>query len=195
MSKFYAVRIGRIPGIYLTWDECQLQTNKFPGSQFKSFPSRAEAEQFIAGVAAKPALVEANLKPYLLRFDGGAVPNPGKAGCGAVLYQLQEGKYVEVAVEMVHFDHATNNFAEYNGLILGLQLVLAQQVNDLQVEGDSMLVISQMNGDWRVDHQNIIPLHARAKQLAAQIKNIQFRHIPRAQNSRADQLANQAILM
>ena len=79
---------------------------------------------------------------YKLYFDGGADPNPGKAGAGAVIYEKNEEI---LSVSIYVGDHETNNVAEYTGLIAGLELALENNICDITVKGDSQLVIKQMN--------------------------------------------------
>jgi ribonuclease HI len=120
-------------------------------------------------------------------FDGASKGNPGKAGCGAVLYQNNEiiwkgHKYLGIA---------TNNVAEYNGLILGLEQAKEMKINELIIKGDSKLVIEQMKGNYKVKAPHLIPLYKRAKELEPMM--VTYEYIPRKENAIADQLANDAI--
>jgi len=149
-----------------------------------------------------------------LRFDGGSRGNPGVAGSGAVLYTRIIGeraaeerggegrkKKKEMELWSGYFylgDNVTNNVAEYKGLIEGLKAAAAFQPRQLQVEGDSMLVIQQTQGEWKVKSSNLIPFHMEAQQLVKSLQEsagtiITMRHIPRELNARADELANIAI--
>ena len=79
---------------------------------------------------------------HLLQFDGGAVPNPGTCGSGAVIFDSRGACLWEIGE---YFDHGTNNEAEYRGLELGLTLALREGIRSIKIEGDSKLVISQIN--------------------------------------------------
>jgi ribonuclease HI len=128
-------------------------------------------------------------KRFLLRFDGCSKGNPGLAGAGAVLYYDKE----EIWSDYKFLNKQTNNQAEYNGLLLGLNYAVNSNITSLYVEGDSLLVINQMTGKFKCDSINIIDLHKKAKQLERQFDFIQFNHIYRDKNKRADELANLAI--
>lgn len=129
---------------------------------------------------------------YTLRFDGGSRGNPGPSGAGCVLYSPHSD--VPIAQDSKFLGHASNNEAEYKALINGF--VLASQfseIKNLHVEGDSMLVIKQVTGEWRVHSPNLIPLHKLAKENLALFESITFQHIPRKNNWVADKLANDAM--
>lgn len=88
---------------------------------------------------------------------------------------------------------ATNNVAEYEGLIEGLKLALLRGVRRLAVFMDSTLVIQQMRGAFKVKHPGLKPLHESARKLASQFESIRFQAIPRERNRHADKLSNQAM--
>lgn len=127
---------------------------------------------------------------FLLRFDGCSKGNPGLAGSGAVIYQNE--KEIWSGSKLVGYNE-TNNYAEYMGLIMGLQKATELNIVELQVEGDSMLVIKQMTGKNKVNSPNLIELHKLAIKLKSNFDNITFEHIYRVNNSRADELCNEAI--
>ena len=129
---------------------------------------------------------------YTLFFDGCSKGNPGKSGAGAVLYKND----IEIWSKS-HFvgDKQTNNYAEYMGLIIGLEEAAKQNISSLQVKGDSLLVIRQMKGEYKVNSQNILELYKKAISLAKNIKDIEFMHVYRKDNKRADALSNQALLV
>ena len=125
---------------------------------------------------------------YTLFFDGCSKGNPGRAGAGAVLYD--EFK-TEVFAESVFAGHnTTNNEAEYTGLILGLNEALKRGITELHVRGDSQLVIRQMQGKYKVNSPKLIPLHQCATTLASKFAKIEFEHVYRDKNQRADALSN-----
>jgi len=85
---------------------------------------------------------------------------------------------------------ATNNEAEYTGLILGLNEALKQGITELHVCGDSQLVVRQMQGKYKVKSPNLVPLHQCATTLASKFSKIEFEHVYRDKNQRADALSN-----
>ncbi len=134
---------------------------------------------------------------YEIFFDGASKGNPGKAGGAAVINKngieiAQVSKYVG--------PKATNNEAEYNGLIMGLQLaidlglpdLINQGIAELTIKGDSQLIIRQMLGQYAVKNARMKQLWMSAQDLVKQIPIVHFMHIPRAQNTRADALASAA---
>ena len=128
---------------------------------------------------------------HAMYFDGCSKGNPGRAGAGAVLYDPHGA---EVFAESVFAGYsATNNEAEYTGLILGLNESLKRGITELQVRGDSQLVIRQMQGKYKVNSPNLAPLHQCASTLASKFSKIEFEHVYRNNNKRADALSNAGI--
>ena len=127
---------------------------------------------------------------YLLQFDGCSKGNPGKAGAGAVIYKNKTeiwGKSLFIG------NKNTNNEAEYAGLIIGLEEAIDMGIKNLYVEGDSLLVINQMTGKYKVKSENLILLYKKAKELEKQFDIIIYNHIYRNLNKRADELSNLAL--
>ena len=125
-----------------------------------------------------------------LYADGAARGNPGPAGSGAVL--LDEGG--RVIAEITRFlGVATNNVAEYTGLIIGLEEARRRGIDQLDIRLDSMLVVQQMRGVWRIKHPGLRPLAQRAGELLAQFPDRTIEHVPRELNGLADALSNRAI--
>jgi probable phosphoglycerate mutase len=125
-----------------------------------------------------------------LYADGGARGNPGPAGSGAVL--LDENGNV-VAELRRSLGHATNNVAEYTGLIIGLEEALRRGVDELDVRLDSLLVVQQMNGRWKIKNPGLKPLALRAGELLARFPRRTIEHVPRELNTLADAQVNRAI--
>ncbi len=125
-----------------------------------------------------------------LYADGGARGNPGPAGSGAVL--LDE-RGIVIAELRRSLGHATNNVAEYTGLIIGLEEALRRGVDDLDVRLDSLLVVQQMNGVWKIKHPGLRPLALRAGELLARFPRRTIVHVPRELNTLADAQVNRAI--
>ena len=127
---------------------------------------------------------------FTLYADGAARGNPGQAGAGAALVDA-EGNVV--AERMRFLGHATNNVAEYTALIIGLEEARRRGIHELDVRMDSLLVVEQMRGKWKIKHPNIVPLAARAIRLLSEFAHVDIRHIPRERNTIADVLSNRAI--
>lgn len=127
----------------------------------------------------------------IVEADGGSRGNPGPAGSGAAVTARDSGAVLAERSEFLGVQ--TNNVAEYQGLIAGLAAARELGAQHVAVRMDSKLVIEQMSGTWQVKHPGLKPLHARAQALAAQFETITYEWIPRAQNSHADRLANEAM--
>lgn len=126
---------------------------------------------------------------YKLQFDGGSRGNPGLAGAGCVLYKNNKviyklGKYLEIA---------TNNFAEYTGLLLGLSKAVDLGIKDIIIEGDSMLVVKQISGVYKVNSPTLKVLKEEAIQLLSKFDTFKINHIYRKDNSVADSMANMSM--
>ena len=129
---------------------------------------------------------------YLMQFDGCSKGNPGKAGSGAVIYKNKNeiwGKSLFIG------DKNTNNEAEYMGLIIGLEEAINIGVQNLYVEGDSLLVIKQMKGLYKVKADNLYKLYDKAKKLEKQFTTVSYNHVYRDKNKRADELSNMALIL
>ena len=126
----------------------------------------------------------------ILFADGAARGNPGPAGSGAVL--LDESGHV-IAELTKHLGHATNNVAEYTALIIGLEEAKRRGIDEIDIRMDSMLVVRQMQGLWKIKHPNMKPLALRAGALLASFPKRTIEHVPREENLIADALSNKAI--
>jgi ribonuclease HI len=129
-------------------------------------------------------------KAYLLHTDGGARGNPGPAGIGLIL-QAPNGDVLEQIGRGIGW--ATNNVAEYQGLIAGLEAARRHGASELEVFMDSTLVVEQMKGSYKVKNPGLRPLHAKARSLARQFDKISFAAVPRARNKEADRLSNRGM--
>ena len=128
--------------------------------------------------------------PFILYFDGSSKNNPGRGGAGAVLYQKTDKETEIFAFSHFVGENVTNNAAEYTGLIIGLTECLKRGVKNLCVKGDSLLVIQQMRGVYKVKSENLKGVYVQAKDLASQFEAIEFIHVYREENTRADELSN-----
>ncbi|GAA5059602.1 putative phosphoglycerate mutase [Thermocatellispora tengchongensis] len=129
---------------------------------------------------------------YVIEADGGSRGNPGPAGYGAVVRSASDDQVLAEVAEPI--GTATNNVAEYRGLIAGLTalLALAGDGAAVEVRMDSKLVIEQMAGRWKVKHEGLRPLAAEAAALARRLR-VTWTWVPREHNRHADRLANQAM--
>jgi probable phosphoglycerate mutase len=123
-------------------------------------------------------------------IDGGARGNPGPAGFGVHIEQ-PDGALIEEFSESI--GTATNNVAEYRGLLAALEWAKAHGERDLHVRSDSLLLVQQMLGHFKVKNAGLQPLHAKARLLAHEIGHVTFEHVGRAKNAHADRLANAAM--
>lgn len=123
-------------------------------------------------------------------FDGGARSNPGPAGYGVYIVD-DEGKVLAELHGSLGI--ATNNIAEYRGLIAALQWAVDNNVTQITVKGDSLLIVEQMRGNYKVKNEGLKPLHMQARMLVMQIGDVRFAHVPREQNKDADRLSNVAM--
>ncbi len=123
-------------------------------------------------------------------IDGGARGNPGPAGYG-VRIETPDGALVDEIAESIGV--ATNNVAEYRGLIAALEWTLTHGCRAVHVRSDSLLLVQQMLGRYKVKHPGLQPLHAKARLLAHEIGRVTFEHVGRALNAHADRLANRAM--
>ena len=122
-------------------------------------------------------------------IDGGSRGNPGPAGYGVRIEQ-QDGTIVQLKASMAV---ATNNVAEYNGLLAALRWAVANGVGTLHIRSDSELLVKQMNGQYRVKNPGLQPLYEEARALVKQIGRVKFEHVRREFNKEADRLANEAM--
>jgi len=127
---------------------------------------------------------------FRLNFDGCSKGNPGLAGAGAVIYKFDKEYWTNYFFVGEKF---TNNHAEYAGLILGLQQAKEFGIKYLKVEGDSLLVINQMKGLYKCRSENLFELYNKAKELEEHFEKIEYVHVLRNKNKRADELSNCAI--
>lgn len=127
---------------------------------------------------------------YKMCFDGCSKNNPGLSGAGAVIYHHGEEYWSGYFFVGELF---TNNHAEYAGLIMGLQQAKEYEIKQLYVQGDSLLVINQMKGLYKCKSPNLIELYEKAKELEKYFDKIEYNHVLREHNKRADHLSNIAI--
>jgi ribonuclease H / adenosylcobalamin/alpha-ribazole phosphatase len=131
-------------------------------------------------------------RSLIVEADGGSRGNPGPAGYGALVRDAQTGELLREIAESI--GRATNNVAEYSGLVAGLRAAadLAPGA-DVEVRMDSKLVVEQMSGRWQIKHPDLRPLAAAARDAARDLGRVSYHWVPRARNTHADRLANKAM--
>ncbi len=126
----------------------------------------------------------------MVNVDGGARGNPGPAAIAAVV-QDDGGEVLEERGERI--GKATNNVAEYRALLLGIERAAALGAKELELVGDSELVVRQVKGEYKVKDENMRELHAEVKRALAPFERWSIRHVRREQNVEADRLVNQVL--
>jgi probable phosphoglycerate mutase len=121
-------------------------------------------------------------------IDGGSRGNPGPAGYGV---HIQFDRDIVELKESLGV--ATNNVAEYNGLLAALRWAVAHGITTLHIRADSELLVKQMKGVYRVKNPGLQPLYEEARRMAAKIGRVTFEHVRREYNKDADRLANEAM--
>ena len=121
--------------------------------------------------------------------DGASRGNPGPAGFG-VFMTRDDGEIIEICG---YLGTTTNNVAEYAGLLEALAVASTEGATEVEVISDSLLLVQQMLGKYRVKHPNLVPLHEKARRLARNFRRFSIRHTLRAGNKEADRLANLAV--
>jgi ribonuclease HI len=129
-------------------------------------------------------------KAWTVMVDGAARGNPGQAGCGAAIYD--ENSVLTKQLSR-YLGRTTNNVAEYEGLLMGLEALLQLGPKHIVVQSDSELLVRQLNGQYRVKDEKLKALFQRAITLLRQFDSYRILHVRRKLNKLADRLANQAI--
>ncbi|MCC6683095.1 MAG: ribonuclease HI family protein [Phycisphaeraceae bacterium] len=127
----------------------------------------------------------------IIHVDGGARGNPGPAGAGVVIREAASGRFLHEAGYFMA--HATNNEAEYHGLIRALQVAAQLGGRHLTIHSDSQLMVRQLLGEYRVKSATLRPLYDQVRKLLAAFQDYKLTHVLRHHNDLADRLANQAM--
>ena len=127
---------------------------------------------------------------YVANIDGGARGNPGPAGWGAIIQTTDGGVVAELKGAL---PYATNNVAEYEGLLAALRWATDHQATALHLKSDSLLLVQQMRGVYKVKNEGLKALYGQARLLAHRIGRVTFEHVRRELNKDADRLANEAM--
>jgi probable phosphoglycerate mutase len=126
----------------------------------------------------------------IVHIDGGSRGNPGPAGYG-VRFTGPDGSVVAELSEAIGV--ATNNVAEYRGLLAALRYAVDQGITNLTVRSDSLLLVCQMRGEYKVKNPGLQALHGEARRLVWELGRVRFEHVRREFNADADRLANEAM--
>jgi ribonuclease HI len=125
-----------------------------------------------------------------VHVDGGSRGNPGPAAIAAVLSD-ENGEVIDSAGAVI--GRATNNVAEYRALLFGIERAAALGATDLDLVGDSELIVKQVRGEYKVKDPNMKPLHAAVKSALADFESWSIRHVKRHLNAEADRLVNESL--
>jgi ribonuclease HI len=140
-------------------------------------------------VAFNPELM-GNIREAKVYADGGSRGNPGPSAAGYAIFDMQDNV---IKKEGIYLGLTTNNQAEYQAIRLGLEAAKAMGVETVHAYLDSLLVVNQMKGIFKVKNIDLIPVHAGVKEVVAQFKHVTFTHVPREFNKVADGMVNEAL--
>lgn len=150
----------------------------------KSWPAKPASAKLLFDTPEKPTNI------FVANVDGASRGNPGPASYAVILHGPDGGLRFEVGK---YIGRATNNVAEYYGLITVLDYAASQKIDRLLVRSDSELLVRQMQGRYKVKSPDLRPLYERARKLASGFAYFSIEHVPREQNREADELANIAL--
>ncbi len=166
---------------------------KYKNELFLNFKFKNKEQSISSGMAYSTLIKgkDDSQISYTLRFDGGAAPtNPGPCAGAFVIFN-EKGRIIHEGGE--YFENGTNNYGEYSGLILGLKKCITEEIKDIHIEGDSLLVISQISDKWKVRNEGLKILFTEAKDLLKNFNNVSVKHILRGLNTYADKLSDKTI--
>jgi ribonuclease HI len=126
----------------------------------------------------------------VVHVDGGARGNPGPAAIAAVV-ATPDGEVIERSGELI--GEATNNVAEYRAMLLGIERARALGAREVELVGDSELIVRQLRGEYKVKDRNLAELHGRARAALAELEGWSVRNVPREQNAEADRIVNETL--
>ena len=216
-KKYYAVKKGKVPGVYETWDDCKDQTHGFPGAVFKSFPTREEAQAFVgmdrqtekvaaAGTdrqAEKESVLE-SMDPMVMPVGGVAVAYvdgsynvaTGEYGAGVAFFSEQGEEHISRKGEDKELASMRNVAGEILGSRLAMEKAVALKQKKIYIYHDYQGIASWCNGDWKANKPGTIAYRDFYREASRKIK-IQFRKVKGHSNDKyndmADQLAKKAL--
>ena len=192
-KKYYAVKEGRVPGIYETWAECQKQINGFSGAVYKSFASMEEAQSFVSGASQKLTMEETQAVAYV---DGSYDKTTGAFSYGMVLFSDGQElhfskKYNDSALAEMH-----NVAGEIKGSEAAMQYCLDHDIESITIYHDYEGIAKWCNGDWQAKKPGTMAYAEFYRKASAKV-HIQFvkvrGHSGDTYNELADQLAKGAL--
>jgi ribonuclease HI len=127
----------------------------------------------------------------LIYTDGGSRGNPGPAACAAVVQSADDGQ--TLLEEGKFLGRATNNVAEYEGILLGLELARRIEARQIEIRSDSELLVRQIVGQYRVKNPGLKPLYDRVRKAIGDFDSVEIRHVRREQNVEADRVVNETL--
>jgi ribonuclease HI len=176
------------------WNVVQMWLSTHEGDQLITDKDRqlAEAIDEIVAEAAPPAVLGSAVHPDEVKIfaDGGSRGNPGPSASGFVVLDMEDNILVDKGI---YLGVTTNNQAEYTALKLALEECRAMGVKEVHVYMDSLLVVNQMKGIFKVKNRDLWPIHDAIKTLAKGFRKIGFQHVPREFNKLADTAVNRAL--
>lgn len=176
------------------WNKVQIWLSTH--SEEKVTDKDKELAQLIDALIEEPlakvntSKVKLGVKEVKLFADGGSRGNPGPSASG---YALLDDEDNIITKSGVYLGITTNNQAEYQALKIGLEECLKQGVREVQVFMDSLLVVNQMKGVFKVKNRDLWPIHESIKELAKQFKRVTYTHVPREFNKIADAEVNETL--
>jgi ribonuclease HI len=212
-NTYYAVHKGNTNGIFFNWMECKKQIDNYQHPIYKKFDNILEAENFVKNgfgnnrdsvgketdqnskyfVIKGPKKID-ETSCYLLKFDGGANPNPGPTGAGAVLFTpVVMGRRQRIVDSGLFIKNGTNNIGEYNGLKLGLEEAIRFKIKNLVIQGDSKLVVYQVTKRWKINNEYIKKINEEISKLVDSFDSIAIKHVYREENVEADAICNEVL--
>uniref|UniRef100_A0A6C0HGR6 RNase H type-1 domain-containing protein n=1 Tax=viral metagenome TaxID=1070528 RepID=A0A6C0HGR6_9ZZZZ len=182
------IKVENTTIVYPEPNSCELRS-----PEFSRYPTASRPDIFAISAIDKPTNILDPQTPdttYCMMFDGCSKGNPGAAGAGAVIY----ANNVEIWSRAIYVgNRETNNLAEYTGMLLGLNEAVRRNIRVLIVKGDSEVVIKQMLGKYKVKSENLLDIYEQAKDLEKHFDKIDYIHVYRHFNTRADALSNEGL--
>lgn len=196
-NKFYAVKSGKRPGIYLTWEACKNEVHGFPGAVYKSFPTRAEAERYLEADGQQPDGVETLSEGSAVAYVDGSYNTATKEyGCGVVF--LADGEEVQIAQKGGNKDLASmrNVAGEILGAELAMKKAVEMGIRKLSIYHDYQGIASWCLGDWKANKEGTKAYKEYFDSIRDEIEICFVKvkgHSGDKYNDKADELAKSAI--
>lgn len=193
-KKYYAVRVGKTPGIYFTWDDCKAMVEGYPGAKYKSFSSLAEAEAFLEGVSCSQE-TQVEMKPYAF-VDGSYNVATGVYGYGGFLVSNAQKHILQGAGDEEEMASMRNVAGEILGSMAAVEKALELGLKELVIYYDYMGIEMWATGAWKRNKAGTIAYYEFMQNIKSQIV-ITFEkvkgHSGIEGNEEADRLAKEAV--